>query len=110
MSNILVRWSSGRSLGDIACFSIFLTEEQKSKKHDSTEVKEEKIVPSDFIWGRTDVNRNMSGKLYPRTRQLYQLDHGDCSKGFGTYFSVADKIARLPEHFPFRGIFSMAGG
>lgn len=74
------------------------------KKKGSFDTKEKEVVPIDFIWGRTDVPRNMSGKLLPRMRQLYQLDIGkNCNQSFGTYFSVADKMAQLPEHRPLRG-------
>ena len=60
-------------------------------------------MPKDFIWGRTDVERTLSGKLIPRKRQLYQLDHGTIQKSYKTYYSIADKMARIPDHRPVRG-------
>lgn len=63
----------------------------------------EKFVPTDFLWGRTDVERTLSGKLMPRKRQLYLLDHGTVHKSYKTYYSIADKMLRFPGHRPERG-------
>lgn len=87
-----------------AKLTLFLTEKQKTEKEDTHNTGTENVVPSDFIWGRTDVQRNISGKLIPRTRQLYQLDYGTAQNNYGTYFSIADKLVRLPTHRPARGI------
>ncbi len=60
-------------------------------------------MPKDFIWGRADVERTLSGKLVPRKRKLYQLDHGMVHKSYKTYYSIADKMVRIPDQRPTRG-------
>ncbi len=83
------------------------TEKQKSENKQKVEPalkKSAKFVPTDFIWGRTDVDRTLSGKLVPRKRQLYQLDHGTVHKSYKTYYSIADRMLRFPDHRPVRGM------
>ena len=49
------------------------------------------------------MERTLSGKLVPRKRKLYQLDHGTVHKSYKTYYSIADKMMRFPAHHPKRG-------
>lgn len=89
-----------------ACF-LSLAEKQKQEKEEcvasATKEEEEELTPTELIWSRTDVKRNLSGKVLPRKRWLYELDHGSINKNFRTYFSIADKMMRLPDKLPKRG-------
>lgn len=100
-----IKWSVSVSMSSfpkvLSSQLVELAERQKARKNQR---EEERGSPADFIWGKSkDVNRNISGKIGPRRRRLYSLDHGAYQESHDTYFSIADKMVRCMPNLPARG-------